>query len=235
MTERIKRACAELGVSLTDETAGRMAVYAALLKEWNKKMNLTAIRDDEGIAVRHFADSLSLLTVIDPPKGASLIDVGTGAGFPSMPVQLARPDMRITMLDSQGKRLTFLTAVQHALKTDCDIVQARAEEAGRDPLRREQYDFAAARAVAELSVLCELCLPFVKPGGIFAAMKGPDAEAEADAAREAVKALSAEIADIAKLTLPDGSGRGVVLIRKISRLSPKYPRPFGKITKSPLA
>ena len=149
----------------------RLDVYARLLVEWNEKMNLTAITDPYGVTVKHMADSLQILPLL--PAGAfSLIDVGTGAGFPGVPVAVMRPDCRVTLLDGLNKRLVFLETVCRELGLNTVRVHARAEEAARQSAHREQYDVATARAVARLPVLCEYCLPFVKVGGQFIAMKG---------------------------------------------------------------
>ena len=144
---------------------GRFALYCRALQEWNQKINLTAITDDEGVAVKHFADSLLPLTMAELPQGASLVDVGSGAGFPGLPMALVRPDLRLTFLDSLQKRLTFLEGVTAALGVPAAFVHARAEEAGRDAARRERFDAATARAVANLGVLAEYCLPLVRVGG----------------------------------------------------------------------
>ena len=160
------------GLPCPDGLTEKLDRYAGLLVEWNEKMNLTAITDPEGIAVKHFLDSLLLLKACPLPEGASLIDVGTGAGFPSVPVAAARPDIRLTLLDSLQKRIRFLETVCGSLSIPAQCVHARAEEAGRMDEYRERFDCASARAVARLRELSEYCLPFVKVGGCFAALKG---------------------------------------------------------------
>ena len=163
-----------LGVALSGGQLTLFAEYARLLLEWNERMNLTAITDPEGIAVRHFVDSLTLLRAAEPAPGAKLLDVGTGAGFPSVPACIARPDLKPTLLDSLKKRLLFLQELTEALSIQAELVHQRAEDAARLSEYREQFDLVCARAVARLSALCEYCLPFVRLGGSFAALKGPD-------------------------------------------------------------
>ena len=148
----------------------RFALYCTQLQEWNQRMNLTAITDDEGVAEKHFADSLLPLTMVQLPVGASLVDVGSGAGFPGLPMALARPDLRVTFLDSLQKRLTFLAQLTQMLGVPAATLHARAEDAGQDKVCREQFDVATARAVANLNALAEYCLPLVKVGGLFLAL-----------------------------------------------------------------
>ena len=157
--------CAAFGITLPQGAAEKLDRYAQLLVEWNQKMNLTAITEPREIVYKHFVDSLLLLKAIELPQGASLIDVGTGAGFPSMPVKIAREDLKVTLLDSLQKRLTFLQEVNVQLGLDCAFIHARAEDGGKDKKLREQFDFASARAVAHLRELAEYCLPYVKVGG----------------------------------------------------------------------
>ncbi len=229
------RSCAEaVGAALDDDALRRLDEYAQFLVEYNEKVNLTAITAPEEIAVKHFADSLSLLAAISPEEGASLVDVGAGAGFPSVPVLIARPDLRLTLIDSGNKRVTFLKLLLERLGLRAEALHMRAEEAGALPEHRERYDFAAARAVAHLRELAEYCLPLVKPGGTFAAMKGSQPEEELVEAKNAIRLLGGELAGVERLTLPNGDGRSILLIKKISQTSPKYPRPSAKIAKKPL-
>ena len=158
-------------ISLPDAAGeyDRFALYCTELQEWNRRMNLTAITDDEGVAEKHFADSLLPLTMVALPAGASLVDVGSGAGFPGLPMALARPDLQVTFLDSLQKRLTFLTQLTQKLEVPARMLHARAEDAGQDPQYREKFDIATARAVANFNTLAEYCLPLVKVGGLFLA------------------------------------------------------------------
>ena len=212
----------------------RFALYCTELQEWNRRMNLTAITDDEGVAEKHFADSLLPLTMVTLPAGASLVDVGSGAGFPGLPMALARPDLRVTFLDSLQKRLTFLAQLTQKLEVPARMLHARAEDAGQDPQYREQFDIATARAVANLNTLAEYCLPLVKVGGNFLAMKGASGEEELTAARGAIKKLGGEYRETRTLHLPGGDTRTLILCKKISQTPTAYPRNGGKIAKSPL-
>ena len=225
------------GVEADEKALERLQDYAEYLVEYNEKVNLTAITAPEDIAVKHFADSLSLLPALTPREGASIADVGAGAGFPSVPMLIARPDLKITMIDSSNKRVTILTLLLERLglaDSGSAAVHMRAEEAGASPKYREKYDFAVARAVANLRELAEYCLPLVKVGGTFAAMKGADVDAELDGAKKAIALLGGEVAEVKRFTLPNGDGRSIVLIKKISQTSAKYPRPSAKIAKKPL-
>ncbi len=229
-------AAASVGVSLSPEAAEKFDVYAARLVEWNEKINLTALTSPHDILWKHFADSLSAAPFL-PQTAFSLIDVGTGAGFPGVPLAILRSDMRLTLLDSLQKRLTFLEELCKELELPVTLVHARAEDGGHDATLREQFDVATARAVANLPILCEYCLPFVKPGGCFLGMKGPAAEEELLAAKSAVSKLGGKVADVKSLTLDkDGEpfDRSLVFIDKIGQTPNAYPRPTAKIKKSPL-
>lgn len=219
-----------LAVSL--EQYESFKTYAELLVERNTKINLTAITDSYGITVKHFLDSVLPLKFLDIPEGASLIDVGTGAGFPGLPLKIMRPDIMLTLLDSLNKRVNFLSDVCKALSLDVPCVHARAEEFGRNESYRGRYDFAAARAVAAMPVLTEYCLPYVRVGGTFAALKGRS-ENYRDS-ENAVKILGGEIAEVKEYSLPDGDGRVLICVRKIKETPPKYPRNSGQISKKPL-
>ena len=233
MIDRIllKDTAAALGVTVEDTAAERLDIYARLLVEWNEKMNLTAITDPTGIVLKHFADSLAAAPLL--PTGAfSLIDVGTGAGFPGVPLAILRGDMELTLLDSLNKRLIFLEELCRAVGVKATRVHARAEEGGRNPELREQFDVATARAVAGLPVLCELCLPFLKTGGRFLALKGPDAAREQAEAAAAVKALGGRFGEGRVLTLPEPEGgeseRHILRVDKMAPTPKKYPRPNAK-------
>ena len=225
-----------VGVSLSPEAAEKFDTYAARLVEWNEKINLTALTAPHEILWKHFADSLSAAPFL-PETAFSLIDVGTGAGFPGVPLAILRGDMQLTLLDSLQKRLTFLDELCKELELPVTLVHARAEDGGHDTALREQFDVATARAVANLPVLCEYCLPFVKKGGLFLGMKGPAAEDELLAARSAVAKLGGKVADVRSLTLDkDGEpfDRSLIFIDKIGHTPNAYPRPAAKIKKSPL-
>ena len=220
------------GFDVTDEQYEKFSFYAKMLVEWNEKINLTGITDPRGIAVKHFLDSILPLKNVEIPQGASLIDVGTGAGFPGLPVKIYRPDIKLTLLDSLNKRVNFLSEVCKDTKIAAECVHARAEECGRNEKYREKFDFAAARAVAALPVLAEYCLPFVKAGGMFMAMKGPN-ENPKDG-ENAVKLLGGELSDIFEYALPDGDRRTLICVKKIRPTEKRYPRNSGQISKKPI-
>lgn len=232
--EQLERECIAVGVSTTQEQRELMDRYAQMLMEWNEKINLTAIKKPEEIVTKHFVDSLALLSMAEVPENASVIDVGTGAGFPGVPVKLIRPDISLTLLDSLNKRVKFLQELSVALGQQNRCIHGRAEETGRKGEYREQFDVATARAVAHLRELSEYCLPFVKVGGLFAAMKSGDIEQELSEAGKAIRLLGGKMEDVRRFALPDGSARTIVLVKKISQTSSKYPRPHAKISKSPL-
>lgn len=233
-TNYLSRIAGERGFALGEDTLAGFDRYAELLVEWNERINLTAITAPEEICVKHFLDSILLLSKTELPQGAALIDVGTGAGFPAVPCALVRPDLRVTLLDSLQKRIGFLQELTAALGVSADCVHARAEDGGKDARCRERYDCATARAVAHLRELSEYCLPFVKVGGVFAALKGGDIEQELAEAKPAIRLLGGQVEAVESYTLPDGSGRSLVKIRKISQTPTKYPRNAAKMKKQPL-
>lgn len=217
-----------------ERLAERFDRYAELLVEWNQKINLTAITAPDDIVIKHFVDSLLLLKAYDVPQSAKMIDVGTGAGFPSVPVAMVRGDIRLTLMDSLNKRINFLTELSAELGVSAACVHARAEEFGNKAEFREQYDVACARAVAHLRELSEYCLPFVKVGGGFVALKSVGLEQELEEAKAAIDILGGKVEDICRFTLPDGAERAIAVIRKIRPTPKKFPRPYGKIKKNPL-
>lgn len=224
-----------LGVPLSEKNEEKFSAYTRLLLEWNKKINLTSVTDEKEIIIKHYLDSLSLGSAVDL-KGKTLIDVGAGAGFPGIPLKILREDLAVTLLDSLEKRVRFLNEVIGCLSLDgIEAIHGRAEDYGVKQEYREKYDYATARAVAELSVLCEYCLPFVKPGGLFIAMKGPSAETELQEAGKAISILGGRLEDVKKLVLPFSDyERTIILIRKCRHTPAGYPRKSGKPTKSPL-
>lgn len=224
----------KLGISITDEQLGRFEKLSELLVEQNKTMNLTAITDPDGIAVKHFADSISVLSAAEIPQGAKILDVGTGAGFPGLPLLIMRPDIDLTMIDSTAKKLKYVENTVNELGLIATTLHTRAEEAGQSKEYREKFDFVCSRAVAALNVLCEYCLPFVKQNGLFIAMKGAKAQEEIDAAKAAIKTLGGKIVAEKSFSLSDGGERTLVVIKKISQVPPKYPRPSAQIAKKPL-
>ena len=231
----------EAGLGLTDAQLEQLCVYAGMLVKTNEVMNLTNITDDEGIAVRHFIDSLTLVPYIRAEQkkagseDLSVIDVGTGAGFPGLVLKIAMPELRLTLLDSLNKRLNFLNEVSAALGLNGVVtVHGRAEDAGRDAKLREKFDISCARAVANLPVLCEYCLPFVKTEGAFLAMKG-NVEEEEQASSKAISVLGGRKEKTDKFLLPGTDmNRSIVVVRKIRPTPKGYPRQAGKPSKNPL-
>jgi len=219
-------------LQLDDVALKRLEKYAKLLVEWNEKINLTAILDPEGIAVKHFLDCLMIFKYVDIPLGASVIDIGTGAGFPGVVMKIARPDIKLTLMDSLAKRITFLENLCNELELDVTTIHSRAEDI--TSTQREGYDFAVARAVANMRVLTEYCLPFVKVGGSFIAMKGASAEEETSEATKAISVLGGVLNKKDMFNLGDLGVRGIINVKKISQTSTKYPRNPGKISKQPL-
>lgn len=222
------------GIALNAEQLERLEKYAELLCERNEQVNLTAITDPEGIAVKHFFDSIYPFTLFELPQGTSLIDVGTGAGFPSCPMKIWRDDIKLTLLDSLNKRVNFLNELSKSIGLGAECVHGRAEEFGKRPDYREQFDMATARAVANLTDLCEYCLPFVKVGGLFVALKGSSGSEELEKAKPAIKLLGGKTEKVIEYTLPGGDGRTLILIRKLSSTPAKYPRNAGQMKKRPL-
>ena len=223
-TERLIRKAAAYGIDVAP-VVRKLDEYAALLVEYNQKVNLTAITDAEGIEDRHFIDSL--LLAARPEVCGRMVDVGTGAGFPGIVAKLFRPELDLTLM------VDFLKYACSALGVEAEFAKERAEEAARKQWR-ESFDVATARAVAALPVLAEYCLPLLRRGGVFIAMKGSGADEEIDAAQGAVAKLGGKYAGRQDVTLPDGSARTLILYEKISQTPPVYPRNGGKIAKAPL-
>ena len=209
--------------------------YLELLQEWNNKINLTAITDKDGIELKHFYDSLTISEYIK--SNSSLIDVGTGAGFPGIPLKIKDESIKLTLLDSLNKRLLFLEEVEKELKLEnVENVHGRAEDIGQDKKYREKFDYATSRAVARLSVLVEYLLPFVKLGGYCICMKGPNIEEELKDAEKAIKILGGEIEKIDNFKLEnDENERNIIIIKKIKNTPKQYPRKAGIPTKEPIA
>ena len=230
--ERLAQKCSTWNITLTGTQLDQLDRYAQLLVDYNEKVNLTAITTPEGIEDRHFADSL--LFAAQPEVSGRMVDVGTGAGFPGVVAKIYKPELELALMEPTGKRMDFLKYLCAELGlTGVEFVRERAEEAARKRWR-EAFDLATARAVAALPVLCEYCLPLVKVGGVFIAMKGPDAAAETDAAQNALRKLGGKLEEVRAFTLPDGSTRNLIFIRKISQTPTVYPRNGGKIAKKPL-
>lgn len=236
--ERLKVELDRLGVAYDAAAPARIARYHSLLAEWNTFMNLTGDTDFDSAIDRLYLDSLAPLGMENAfPEGASLIDVGTGAGFPGLPLAIARPDLQVVLLDSLNKRLKFLAAVVEELGlTNVRLCHARAEDAGRDAAHREQYDRAVARAVAPLPVLCELLLPMVKPGGEMLCYKGPAAEAEWQAGEKAARLVGGGMLTSTPVALPTQPEWAHCVVRcpKAQKTPKTYPRKAGTPAREPL-
>lgn len=229
---RLLQKCSTWNIELSTTQLDQLDRYAELLVETNQHINLTAITDPEGIEDRHFADSL--LFAAQPEVQGRLVDVGTGAGFPGVVAKIYKPELHVTLMEPTGKRLDFLRKLCGELGlTDVEFVKERAEEAARKQWR-EAFDVASARAVAALPMLCEYCLPLVRQGGVFLAMKGPDADTELASSSKALQKLGGRHRETRAFTLPDGSARRIVVLEKISQTPTQYPRNGGVIAKKPL-
>lgn len=226
----------EHGMELNETQTAQFRKYFETLVEWNEKMNLTAITDLEGVYLKHFYDSVSAAFYYDFTKIESLCDVGAGAGFPSIPLKICYPHLKVTIVDSLNKRITFLNHLSEQLNlTDCHFVHARAEEFGQHPAYREHFDAVTARAVARLNVLSEYCLPLVKVGGHFLALKAAAADEEYQEAEKAVKILGAALKEQFDYHLPiENSERTLFVFEKIKHTPKKYPRKSGVPNKSPI-
>ena len=233
--EKIAPLCKEFGIVLDETKIKKLNLYGNLLIEWNEKINLTAITEPEDVLIKHFYDCILFFKHNEVPVGASLIDVGTGAGFPGLVLKIVREDLKVTLLDSLNKRITFLKdVIEKCELKNIEAIHSRAEDGGKNPLYREKYDIACARAVANMPVLMEYCTPFVKVGGRFIAMKGPSAEEEVALCDNAIKILKTEKPTIICEKLPNNDPRTFVIFKKISQTPPKYPRNSGNISKQPL-
>ena len=232
--EQIIPACEKIGVQLSETAVKKLNIYANLLVEWNEKMNLTAITDPDEVVWKHFYDCILFFKNINLPDGARVIDVGTGAGFPGVVLKIVREDIKLTLLDGLNKRLVFLGEVLKAIETEAEIVHLRAEEGGRKAEYREKYDFAVSRAVANMNVLSEYCLPFVKKGGHFVALKGPAGTDEVKTAKGAIALLGGGEIKVYSEKAEILGDRTIVDVKKTGNTNGKYPRPSAKISKAPL-
>lgn len=221
-------------MDIDNVSAEKFAVYMELLREWNEKINLTAITDEEGILVKHFFDSCSISEFVD--NNSKIIDIGTGAGFPGLPLKIVNDTLNLALVDSLNKRINFLNEVKNKLGLkNVETVHGRAEDVGIDNKYREKYDFAVSRAVAELRILVEYLLPLVKVGGKVIAMKGPNIDEEVENSKKAVKLLGGEIERIESFRLGNTDNeRTIIIIKKIKNTESKYPRKAGIPRKNPL-
>lgn len=234
ISETLSKEGKKYNLTFTNDMLDKFEIYAKILVETNKSINLTAITEDKEIAIKHFWDSLVFLSEYDLAPNSKLIDIGTGAGFPGLPLQIFRPDLDVTLVDSLNKRIEFLKKASEAFHVKPNFIHSRAEDLSRDNAYREIFDVAISRAVARLNVLAEYDMPFVKIGGTFIAMKGPAAYDEIKDSKRAIQLLGGEIQQVKEFTLPDDSKRVIIFVKKISTTPEEYPRRSTKISKQPL-
>lgn len=233
MNERIEFVISQFagaGIAINEQQAGQFVKLCDFMVEYNENVNLTSITEFSEVVVKHFVDSVLPFTMVDIPRESSFIDVGTGAGFPALPLLIVRPDLRGTLCDSLNKRCVYLEKACSLVGIKAEIIHARSEELGRK--NRECFDFATARAVAAMPVLSEYCIPFVKVGGRFIALKSVNENISE--AKSAISKLGGEIELIRDYTIPNGDARRLAVIKKISQTPTKYPRNSGNIQKKPL-
>lgn len=226
----------ELNINIEEEDIDSFEIYKEMLKEWNQKINITSITDDEEIDIKHFLDSMTPLVTNLFNGKKRLIDIGTGGGFPGLPLKIINKDLNVTLLDSLNKRIIFLNEVINKLELkDIEAIHGRAEELSIKPLYREKFDIAISRAVASLNTLSEYCMPFVKVGGHFISMKGPEIDEELESSNNAIKVLGGKIVDTQLINIPESDiVHSLIIIEKIKETPTKYPRGGGKPRKNPL-
>lgn len=232
----MSKAAEDVGLELTKDQYEKFITYMRLLQEWNEKINLTAITEDEEIIKKHFIDCIKAFKRDEFKNAKTLIDVGTGAGFPGLPIAIMKSDLQVTLLDSLNKRINFLNTVVRELGLqNVTTIHSRAEDGARDKNLREKFDIATSRAVANMTVLAEFCLPYVKVGGNFIALKGPAVEEEIQGSKNAIGTLGGELVDICEVIIEDTElSHNLVCVKKVKECSKTYPRKAGTITKKPL-
>ena len=236
-TGQLQKEAQEMGVTLNEHQIKQFYDYYELLIHWNTMVNLTAITEQKEVVTKHFSDSLALVKAVPDlaEKEYTLIDVGTGAGFPGIPLKIAFPNLKVTLLDSLNKRINFLNEVIQALELEkIQAVHGRAEDAAHDNVSRETFDFCVSRAVANLSTLSEYCLPFVKVGGWFVPYKSGKLEEEMKTGKGAIRKLGGELEDVISFHLANEDERNLVRIHKTERTGKKYPRKAGTPSREPL-
>ena len=237
MADKFEQQLAELGIELSESQKNQFHRYYEMLIEWNKVMNLTGITEYDEVNEKHFVDSLSIIKAVDMRKVQSVIDIGTGAGFPGIPLKIVYPHLHLVLLDSLQKRIKFLKAVIEELGLeDIETLHGRAEDYATNSEYREKYDICVSRAVANLSALCEYCIPYIRLGGIFISYKSGEVDEEVKRSEKAVKILGGNIHKIIKFQLPGTEiGRSFVKIKKVEKTKKKYPRKAGMPVKEPLS
>ena len=229
-------ASSDVNLHFDEDTYNKFMQYKDMIKDWNEKINLTAIIEDEQIVKKHFIDCIKIFKFTPLKEAKSIIDIGTGAGFPGIPIKIIKPEINVVLLDSLNKRIKFLNEVINKIDlNNITTIHGRAEDFSRKAEYREKFDVAVSRAVANLAVLSELCIPYVKVGGYFVAMKGPSVEEEIKAGKNAVSMLGGKIEDIIKVEIENSDlNHNLVIIKKIKETHKAYPRKAGTAVKNPL-
>lgn len=234
--ELMKNACDSVEMNFDEDKYNKFITYKNLLQEWNEKINLTAITEDEEVIKKHFIDCIKAFSENQFKESKTLIDVGTGAGFPGLPIAIMKEDLNITLLDSLNKRVNFLNIVKNSLNlTNVTTIHSRAEDGARNKELREKFDIATSRAVANMAVLSEFCLPYVKVGGYFIALKGPAITDELNDAKNAIGTLGGKLIEVIEVSV-EGTDlkHNLVVIKKVKETPKTYPRKAGSITKKPI-
>lgn len=225
----------KIGIDINESQLKKFNIYFKFLVEYNNHTNLTSVVEPGMVAVKHFVDSFLITKVITLSDNDEVIDIGTGAGFPGMAVKILNPSINITLVDSLNKKINFLNELKNLLGIEARVFHKRAEDLSRNPYYRDKFDYCVSRAVASLNILVEYCMPFVKDGGYFVAMKGPNVEDEIKNSLNAIKALGGKLEKTEKMELPGGLGkRSIILIKKFEKTREEYPRQTAKIIKRPL-
>lgn len=234
--ELLKKGITEFNIDVDEKMIDDFSIYREILVEWNQKMNLTGIEDEKEVFIKHFLDSVSIFKNGYIKDNMKVIDVGTGAGFPGLPMKIAKRSLDVTLLDSLNKRINFLQEVCKKIYIDdVEFIHGRAEDFGQDENYREQYDIATARAVAGLPVLMEFCVPFVKVGGYFICLKGPNVDLELEESKKAMETLGVKFIEKIDIKLPEIElNHNILVFEKIQNTPSKYPRKAGKPSKSPI-
>ncbi|WXR62810.1 16S rRNA (guanine(527)-N(7))-methyltransferase RsmG [Peptostreptococcaceae bacterium AGR-M142] len=232
----LKEGLDKLNIKYDDEIIDKFKIYKDLLIEWNEKINLTTITEENEVYIKHFLDSISCLLSDKIEENAKVIDVGTGAGFPGLPIKMIRKDIKLTLLDSLNKRINFLKEVCDNIGIDdVEFIHSRAEDGGKNPEYRQQFDVVVSRAVANLTVLLEYTTPFLKVGGYMVCLKGPSLDEELKDAKKALEVLNMEFVEDKEFQIPfDDRTKRLLILKKIGDTPKKYPRKAGKPTKQPL-